>query len=190
MSEIMINMTDFTQGQGPLHTSADIISAARSISEHGTQLDKLARSIADLCPESSTKKDLLAYLQRIALYCHQLDICSKVKAEVTMVSGELIITALDSATSLIQAAKNLMTSVLVTVKACYLASTKYKHQTNNTQPLVVWRIREPERRPLLKSELSQHQVEAVKKSEAHEDDNVVKKGNYLYKNVPLFRGLN
>ena len=56
-----------------------VIDAARKISEAGTQLDKLARQIADQCPESSTKKDLIAYLQRIALYCHQLNITSKVK---------------------------------------------------------------------------------------------------------------
>lgn len=51
----------------------------------------IARSIADQCPESSTKKDLLAYLQRIALYCHQLNITSKVKADVQNISGELIV---------------------------------------------------------------------------------------------------
>jgi len=33
----------------------------------------------------------LAYLQRIALYCHQLNICSKVKAEVQNLGGELIV---------------------------------------------------------------------------------------------------
>jgi len=75
-----------------------VIDAARRISEAGTQLvklykilffftykpclsiqkDKLAKQIADQCPESSTKMDLIAYLQRIALYCHQLNITSKV----------------------------------------------------------------------------------------------------------------
>ena len=79
--------------------------------------------IADQCPESTTKKDLLAYLQRIALYCHQLNITSKVtirapipnwiilifflqvKADVQNVSGELIVSGLDSATSLIQVSR-------------------------------------------------------------------------------------
>jgi catenin alpha len=64
--------------------------------------------------------------QRIALYCHQLDITSKVKADVQNVSGELIVSGLDSATSLIQAAKNLMNAVVLTVKASYVASTKYR----------------------------------------------------------------
>ena len=43
------------------------------------------------CEESTTTKDLYAYLQRIALHCHQLNITSKVKADVQNVSGELIV---------------------------------------------------------------------------------------------------
>ncbi|CAG7819895.1 unnamed protein product [Allacma fusca] len=128
MCMIMMEMTDFTRGRGPLKTTMDVINAAKKISEAGTKLDKLARQIADQCPESSTKKDLLAYLQRIALYCHQLNITSKVKADVQNISGELIVSGLDSATSLIQAAKNLMNAVVLTVKASYVASTKYPRQ--------------------------------------------------------------
>ena len=56
-----------------------VIEAARKISEAGTKLDNLARKIVDQCPESSTKKDLLAYLERIRLYCHQMNITSKVR---------------------------------------------------------------------------------------------------------------
>ena len=78
MCLIMMEMTDFTRGRGPLKTTMHVINAAKKISEAGAKLDKLARQIADQCPESTTKKDLLAYLQRIALYCHQLDITSKV----------------------------------------------------------------------------------------------------------------
>ena len=189
MSHIMANMTDFTRGEGPLKTNTDIIQAAQKISEIGTQLDKLARQIAERCPESSTKKDLLAYLQRIALYCHQLDICSKVKAEVTIVSGELVISALDSATSLIQAAKNLMTSVLLTIKACYVASTKYKNHQEPPSPLVVWKIKSPERKPLDKTEFSINKLPAVRKSSGNFNTMTINKGNYFYRNKPLFRGL-
>lgn len=124
-----------------------VINAAKKISEAGTKLDKLARQIADQCPESSTKQDLLAYLQRIALYCHQLNITSKVKADVQNVSGELIVSGLDSATSLIQAAKNLMNAVVLTVKSCYVASTKYprltvdKDKKASQKPIVVWKMK-------------------------------------------------
>merc|ERR1719273_1786057 len=144
MCMIMMEMTDFTRGKGPLQTTLAVITSAKKISEAGTKLDKLARQVADQCPESSTKKDLLAYLQRIALYCHQLNITSRVKADVQNVSGELIVSGLDSATSLIQAAKNLMNAVVLTVKASYVASTKYPRQAAsaglNSKPIVVWKI--------------------------------------------------
>jgi len=155
MCMIMMEMTDFTRGKGRLKTTMDVITAAKGISEAGTKLDKLARSIADQCPESTTKKDLLAYLQRIALYCHQLNITSKVKADVQNVSGELIVSGLDSATSLIQAAKNLMNAVVLTVKASYVASTKYrKLETKVVEgaPLVVWKMKAPEKKPLVRRE--------------------------------------
>jgi catenin alpha len=124
MCMIMMEMTDFTRGRGPLKSTMDVINAAKKISEHGTSLDKIATTIADQCPDSQSKKDLEAYLQRIALYCHQLNITSKVKADVQSVSGELIVSGLDSATSLIHSAKYLMNAVVLTVKACYVASTK------------------------------------------------------------------
>jgi catenin alpha len=47
------------------------------------------------CPDSATKKDLLAYLERISLYCHQLNITSKVKADVQNISGELIVSGVN-----------------------------------------------------------------------------------------------
>ena len=74
-----------------LQSTMDVIEAARRISEAGTKLDKLAGSIAEQCPDSSSKQDLLAYLERIRLYCHQLNITSKVKADVQSVGGELIV---------------------------------------------------------------------------------------------------
>ena len=48
------------------------------------------------CPDSTCKQDLLAYLQRIALYCHQLNICSKVKAEVQNLGGEMVVSGVSS----------------------------------------------------------------------------------------------
>lgn len=73
------------------HFATDVINAAKKISELGTKLDKYARQIGDHCPESSTKNDLLAYLGQIALYCHQLNITSKVKADVQNISGDLVL---------------------------------------------------------------------------------------------------
>lgn len=154
MCMIMMEMTDFTRGKGPLQTTMAVIEAAKKISEAGTKLDTLARQIADQCPESTTKKDLLAYLERIRLYCHQLNITSRVKADVQNVSGELVVSGLDSATSLIQAAKNLMNAVVLTVKSSYVASTKYPRQAaasgKKFKPVVVWKMKAPDKKPLVR----------------------------------------
>ena len=135
----------------------------------------LARKIAERCPSPATKSDLLAYLGRITLYCHQLNITSKVKADVHNVSGELVVSGtmtlpslvrliitlegLDSAMSLIQAAKNLMNAVVLTVKASYVASRMYKYHQPATDsntcppsPIVVWKMRTPEKKPLVRRE--------------------------------------
>lgn len=151
MCMIMMEMTDFTRGRGPLKSTMDVINAAKKISEHGTNLTKLATTIADQCPDSQSKKDLTAYLQRITLYCHQLNITSKVKADVQSVSGELIVSGLDSATSLIHSAKNLMNAVVLTVKACYVASTKYT-KGSNKKPVVLWKMKAPAKKPLVRRE--------------------------------------
>uniref|UniRef100_A0A672FQ63 Catenin alpha-2 n=1 Tax=Salarias fasciatus TaxID=181472 RepID=A0A672FQ63_SALFA len=180
MCMIMMEMTDFTRGKGPLKNSSDVINAAKKIAEAGSRMDKLARAVADQCPDSACKQDLLAYLQRIALYCHQLNICSKVKAEVQNLGGELIVSGVslfvsqyntlmqtctlgcfhassscESATSLIQAAKNLMNAVVLTVKASYVASTKYQKVYGTAavnSPVVSWRMKAPEKKPLVKRE--------------------------------------
>lgn len=91
MCFVMIEMTEFTRGKGPLRTTMDVINKAKEISELGTTLDNKAGLIAEQCPESTTKKDLLAYLKRIELYCQQLNITSKVKADVQNISGNLIV---------------------------------------------------------------------------------------------------
>ncbi|XP_042242094.1 catenin alpha-like isoform X12 [Homarus americanus] len=163
MCMIMMEMTDFTRGRGPLKTTMDVINAAKKISEAGTKLDKLSRQIADQCPESRTKDDMLAYLDRIALYCHQLNITSKVKADVQNISGELIVSGLDSATSLIQAAKNLMNAVVLTVKCSYVASTKYPRQGTIASPIVVWKMKAPEKKPLVRREKAEEVRAKVRK---------------------------
>ncbi|KAM6130421.1 LOW QUALITY PROTEIN: catenin alpha-3 [Phoenicopterus ruber ruber] len=153
MCVIMMEMTDFTRGRGPLKNTSDVINAAKMISESGSRMDVLARLIANQCPDQSCKQDLLAYLEQIKLYSHQLKICSQVKAEIQNLGGELIMSALDSVTSLIQAAKNLMNAVVQTVKMSYIASTKIikiQGPTGPRHPVVMWRMKAPEKKPLLK----------------------------------------
>ncbi|CAB4068448.1 CTNNA [Lepeophtheirus salmonis] len=156
MCMIMMEMTDFTRGRGPLQTTMAVINAAKKISEAGTKLDKLARQIADQCPESSTKKDLTAYLQRIALHCHQLNITSKVKAD---------------------AAKNLMNAVVLTVKASYVASTKYPKQAAasglNLTPIVVWKMKVPEKKPLVRRDAPEEIRAKVRKGSQKKPSNPI-----------------
>ncbi|CAH8593158.1 unnamed protein product [Heterobilharzia americana] len=143
MCIIMMEMTDFIRGKGPLRSTLDVIQAAQDISEHGKRLDRLCRHIAEMCPDSASRRDLSAYLQRVTFYCHQLSITSRVKAGVHMLSDEVF----ESATSLIQAAKNLMTSVVLTVKESYIASTKYRGP--NQRCTVQWQMRTPEKKSLI-----------------------------------------
>ncbi|KAG8579264.1 hypothetical protein GDO81_010782 [Engystomops pustulosus] len=167
MCMIMMEMTDFTRGKGPLKNTSDVISAAKKIAEAGSRMDKLGRTIADYCPDSACKQDLLAYLQRIALYCHQLNICSKVKAEVQNLGGELVVSGVDSAMSLIQAAKNLMNAVVQTVKASYVASTKYQKSQGMASlnlPAVSWKMKAPEKKPLVKREKQDETQTKIKRA--------------------------
>ncbi|CAF1435634.1 unnamed protein product, partial [Adineta ricciae] len=164
MCMIMMEMTDFTRGRGPLRTTMDVINAAKMISECGSKLNKLAKDIAAQCVESQSKADLLAYVDRITLYCHQLDITSKVKADVQNISGELIVSGLDSATSLITSAKNLMNAVVLTVKASYIVSTKYRNKTGNKEPVVQWKMRLPEKKSLVFSDRQTESQTGAKKS--------------------------
>uniref|UniRef100_A0A8C2SRQ0 Catenin alpha 3 n=1 Tax=Coturnix japonica TaxID=93934 RepID=A0A8C2SRQ0_COTJA len=169
MCMIMMEMTDFTRGRGPLKNTSDVINAAKMISESGSRMDVLARLIANQCPDQSCKQDLLAYLEQIKLYSHQLKICSQVRAEIQNLGGELIMSALDSVTSLIQAAKNLMNAVVQTVKMSYIASTKIikiQSPTGPRHPVVMWRMKAPEKKPLIKREKPEEIYAAVRKGSA------------------------
>ncbi|XP_078421992.1 catenin alpha-3-like [Cetorhinus maximus] len=166
MCMILMEMTDFTRGRGPLKNTSDVINAAKTISESGSRMDILVRQIASQCQDPSCKQDLLAYLKQIKLYSHQLKICSKVKAEIQNLSGELIISALDSITSLIQAAKNLMNTVVDTVKMSYIASTKIIRLQSPSEAgysVVMWRMKVPEKKPLIKREKPEDLSAAVRK---------------------------
>jgi len=150
MCMVMMNMTDFTRGRGPLKTTMDVIRAAQEISDLGAKLNALANQIGEESVESETKKDLYAYLQRIILYCQQLNITSRVKADVQQVGDELIVSGLESAMSLIQTARNLLNAVVLTVKAAYIASTKYRRKNTATPNLVEWRMAPPQKQPLVR----------------------------------------
>ncbi|XP_008833599.1 catenin alpha-3 [Nannospalax galili] len=169
MCMIMMEMTDFTRGKGPLKHTTDVICAAKMIADSGSRMDVLARQIANQCPDPSCKQDLLADLEQIKFYSHQLKICSQVKAEIQNLGGELIMSALDSVTSLIQAAKNLMNAVVQTVKMSYIASTKIiriQNPTGPRHPVVMWRMKAPAKKPLIKREKPGETCAAVRRGSA------------------------
>lgn len=82
MCVLMMDMTNFTRGKGPFKSIPDIINAAKKISELGARLEKLCRDLADECPESQSKKELIGHLNLIPLFCNQLNIGSKVQENI------------------------------------------------------------------------------------------------------------
>ncbi|XP_043911538.1 catenin alpha-3 [Protopterus annectens] len=166
MCRIMLEMTDFTRGRGPLKNTTDVINAAKIISEAGSKLDELTSEIAFQCPDQICKQELLAYLAQIQFYSHQLRICSQVKAEIQNLHGELTMPTLDNVTSLIVAARNLMNAVVQTVKMSYVSSNKIIkiHSTSGPwHPAVIWRMKAPAKKPLIKREKPEEAVAAVRK---------------------------
>ncbi|VDP87984.1 unnamed protein product [Echinostoma caproni] len=142
------------------------LQAAQNISEYGQRLDRLCRDIANLCPDSASRRDLLAYLQRVTLHCHQLNITSRVKAGVQV----------ENSAALIQAARNLMTAVVLTVKESYIASTKYRDPAGQNRPVVRWRMRAPAKKPLITPDTDWDELgpELNDDHEEDEDDNLIR----------------
>lgn len=136
-------MTDFTKGRGPYRTTMDVIKAAQDISNKGNQLKAIAHGIGSDSVESETKKALFAIFDKIILFCHQLNMTSRVstgflrsklillklqvKADVQVIDDELKVSGLEAVTSLIQTAKNLLNAVIEAVKLTYIASTKVNY---------------------------------------------------------------
>ena len=81
-------------------------------------MNKLANEIASKCPEGLLKQDLLARLSKIPALAHQLKMTSKVKNEVSYLSGELVISGLDSIMSLIQVRAYVRVCVWWGVRMC------------------------------------------------------------------------
>ena len=118
---ILMQMTNFTRGTGPLKNTSDVIEAAKNIARLGNNLEALASQISEVsffsfsrhfsnydviliqaCSEDWARNELSAHINKIKFYCHQLNMCAKVKAEVQNIAHELVVSGLDSVTSLIQ----------------------------------------------------------------------------------------
>ncbi|KAK0409589.1 hypothetical protein QR680_004641 [Steinernema hermaphroditum] len=163
MCHLMANMMDYTRGRGPYRTTRNVIDAAQEISTDGKKLITLARLIGDECVQSSTKTDLLGYLEQIDMLSTQLNITSKVKADIEIRGDEVVVGNLDSITQLIQNAKNLLNAVVKTVKSAYIASTKY--QKKGMHGRVQWQLAPPQKHPLVRPETQKNRGLIRKASE-------------------------
>lgn len=67
------------RGIGHLHSVMDLVITAKDIARAGQSLCVLTGLVADQCPDTKSRNDLLAYMDRINLHCHQLKITSAVK---------------------------------------------------------------------------------------------------------------
>ena len=128
MCVIMMDLSHFTRGTGPLETRRDVINAADQIAKQGKEMTELVHRVLQKCPQSHTRSDLVAYIHKIALYSHQLKVTAKVQGEVQVTGEEEAWTQMgdETAKSLIETARNLMSAVMLTVRACYVASTKHR----------------------------------------------------------------
>lgn len=98
--------------------------------------------------------EILAEAQHY-LMCETVPVSCVSKALADLMHLVFFLFQLDSATSLIQAAKNLMNAVVLTVKASYVASTKYQKVYGTAavnSPVVSWKMKAPEKKPLVKRE--------------------------------------
>ena len=62
MCMIMMQMTDFTRGTGPLKNTTDVIESARNIAQLGNNLEALASQIAEV---TFTHIECVTYRQMI-----------------------------------------------------------------------------------------------------------------------------
>lgn len=91
----------------------DIIKASQELSDDGAKLNALLKKIGNECVESSTKNDLFAYLERITLVCHQLNVTSKVKSDMHFFDTEVKRVITEASNSLIENSTNLFNAVLL-----------------------------------------------------------------------------
>lgn len=95
--------------------------------------------------------------------------CSGIPRVCTLTVGNsrVDVRQVDSAMSLIQAAKNLMNAVVQTVKASYVASTKYQKSQGMASlnlPAVSWKMKAPEKKPLVKREKQDETQTKIKRA--------------------------
>ena len=139
----MTQMTQYQRGEGPLKTNKDVIKAATKLSMYGNQLREAAEPIVSECTDKILSDQLQDNLAKIEPLQHQLKVLARVKQEVEQVAGDLVVSGLESVTSLIQNAKNLLLAVLETVRSAHTCSIRME-----ASPMV-WNPKMPSKKPLI-----------------------------------------
>jgi len=68
----------------------DVTFTSKDIARAGEYICSIALTICSQCPDDKSKRDLLAYVDRMKLYCHQLKITSSVRADSAIQTVELL----------------------------------------------------------------------------------------------------
>ncbi|XP_059141876.1 alpha-catulin-like [Physella acuta] len=118
MSSMAFSMYLFTRGEGPLRTTHDLFVQAQFFAQEGNKLYSTIQHFAQRVPPCPQKDELLVYLDRIPVSCHQL--VTTLKS--TTFGKTATFNKVDSA---IQETKNLMNIVAKVVTTCFICATKY-----------------------------------------------------------------
>ncbi|GFN89566.1 alpha-catulin [Plakobranchus ocellatus] len=118
MSSMAFSMYLFTRGEGPLRTTQHLFVQAHFFAQEGTKLYSTIQHFAQRVPPCSHKEELMMYLERIPVCCHQL--LHTLKAPTFGKTATF--NKVDSA---IQETKNLMNIVAKVVTTCFVCATKF-----------------------------------------------------------------
>ncbi|XP_053210546.1 alpha-catulin-like isoform X2 [Panonychus citri] len=118
MSQMALNMNQFTRGEGDLKTTQDLFTQAEFLAEEANKFYKLVRHFSYQIPSGLAKKDLLDNLDKVPTFVQQLLFTVKQAT----VGKAATFTKVDN---VIKETKNLMMFVCSTVDSCITCASKY-----------------------------------------------------------------
>ena len=145
MCVMMMDMSNFTKGEGPINKPHELIEAANKLAKSSQQLESLITRIIEHCTDGNSKNDLQAYMSESKLYAHQIKMTSKVYADLSLIRFDT-----DRLSSIVISSKNLLNTVVKLVMASYIACNKIaRSDDGGTQlRLIKWKRRPPSKKPL------------------------------------------
>ena len=149
MCVMMMDISDFTKGEGPVHSPNDLIEIASELARSSQHLGELIGRVIELSRDSKSNTDLQAYLSELKLYAHQIKMMSKVYMDLTQVRLNT-----DGISSIVISSKNLLNTVVKLVMASYIACNKIAKSAENqghNLRLIKWKMRPPKKKPLCRS---------------------------------------